>query len=592
MSSLNPPIFKVPTGGKFNKRAFKAALLSTLPGLGQWFNRRYDKAIAFFIVDVANLALISVLCGYQIPFTNIHPDTVIFHLHLWRIGSAPFVLIQFLMICYVFYSQCDAYIDAAASVDVKGSPDLGLSQMTCASYVLHLSSIFAICFCVLLNISHQCTPAEMPQIELSFELEEPANRLANQGATGIESSEDAAAHSKDAVKDEVKLSDRSAEMSASKQADSRIKPSTDESNTVASKQIDTPAEKQTPKETFSLGSALGKSKTTKTPSQETQTSSNISATSAEIKFNSNNSELVESEQPSTLKPKLIAQLPLNNTVASTMSTSQIQVEESSASSVSTVSQSSIETQTLPTKQNSPSMLGFMDSTLSSDADMRLLWSEMSSTISHYIADNPLQGSGTAVCSFTLAKDGRITNMQSLPANNEFAASLAQSLNKMPRLQPPAKQLGKMFFDVKASNDGSATFVSLEISSQASEISEESLSSFKYQTTLQAYLKGIKKEIYSSWKPPVKEGVKPVMVGFTVTTDGKLTKQHVVESSGDPKADAAALHAALSVSQWVQPPAGTAEDLDVCMVIQKCKNCDAELKQQSANVITRPVLLAK
>ncbi|MBX9722734.1 MAG: TonB family protein, partial [Candidatus Obscuribacterales bacterium] len=550
------------------------------------------KAIAFFIVDIANLALLSALCGYQIPFTNIHPDAVISHLNLWRAGSAPFALIQFMMICYVLYSQYDAYRDAAASIDVKASPDLGLSQMTCASYVLHLGSIFAICFFVLLNITHQCKPAEMPQIQLSFELEEPTNRLENQGKTGIESSEDAKAHSKDAPKDEVKPSDRSAEMSASKQADSRIKPSADETNAVASKQIDTPAEKQTPKETFSLGSAIEKSKATYKPSEETQASTNIAATSSEDTINSNNVELVESEQPSTLKPKLIAQLPLSNTVASSMSASQNQVEESSASSVSTVTQSSIETQTLPTKQNSPSMLGFMDSTLSNDADMRLLWSEMSSTISHYVADNPLQGSGTAVCSFTLAKDGRITNMQTLPANNEFASSLAQSLNKMPRLQPPAKQLGKMFFDVKASNDGSATFVSLEISSQASEISEESLSSFKYQTTLQAYLKGIKKQIYSSWKPPVKEGVKPVMVGFTVTTDGKLTKQHVVESSGDPKADAAALHAALSVSQWVQPPAGTSEDLDVCMVIQKCKNCDAELKQQGANAATGPALLAK
>jgi hypothetical protein len=43
-------------------------------------------------------------------------------------------------------------------------------------------------------------------------------------------------------------------------------------------------------------------------------------------------------------------------------------------------------------------------------------------------------------------------------------------------------------------------------------------------------------------------------------------------------DKAALNAALSVTKWSQPPAGTAEDLDVCMVVQKCKTCEAEAAQ--------------
>jgi TonB family protein len=165
---------------------------------------------------------------------------------------------------------------------------------------------------------------------------------------------------------------------------------------------------------------------------------------------------------------------------------------------------------------------------------------------------------------------------------ELDESLVKSLQSMPSVVPPAKQFSKLYFQVKASNLKTGTVVALEINSEPSAISSETLSDFKYQVNLQTYLKGVKKAIYTAWKPPVQEGVKPVMVGFKVSTDGAVSDQHIVESSGDPKMDRAALNAALSVTQWSQPPAGTSEDLDVCMVLQKCKNCDEELKANQSN----------
>jgi TonB family protein len=227
------------------------------------------------------------------------------------------------------------------------------------------------------------------------------------------------------------------------------------------------------------------------------------------------------------------------------------------------------------KPSGPSMLGFMDASLSADPDMRQVWSEMSSNISRRIKEQPLVGQGTVTSTFVLNQNGHATNVETSPEPNELATSLRQTLDSLPSVLPPSKQLDKIFFQVKASNEANGTFVSLEINSQPNAITPDSLRDFKYQVTLQSYLKGIKKAIYSSWKPPVQEGVKPVMIGFKVSADGSVTDQRIVQSSGDPQLDKAALSAGRSVTKWSQPPAGTMDDLDICMVLQKCKACEAE-----------------
>ena len=230
--------------------------------------------------------------------------------------------------------------------------------------------------------------------------------------------------------------------------------------------------------------------------------------------------------------------------------------------------------TTDSKQTGPSILGFMDASLSADPDMRQVWSEMSGNISRKIKEQPLVGQGTVISTFVLNENGYPTNVAMSQEPSQLSASLKQTLANLPSVLPPVQQRNKVFFQVKASNETNGTFVSLEINSQATPITPDSLRDFKYQVTLQSYLKGIKKAIYSSWKPPVQDGIKPVMIGFKVNTDGTVSDQRIVQSSGDPRLDKAALNAGRSVTKWAQPPAGTMDDLDICMVLQKCKACEA------------------
>lgn len=224
---------------------------------------------------------------------------------------------------------------------------------------------------------------------------------------------------------------------------------------------------------------------------------------------------------------------------------------------------------------SPSMLGFMDAKFTEDDAMRAFWAEYSGNLSRYIKAHPLQGDGMVVSSFTLDAQGRPQQLEFSPENPQLIRSLSAVLKAEDVIvAPPVAQLSEIHVQVKAAKVHGNTFVSLEINSQYSPPNRKSLNDFRYQTNLQAYLKTIKKAVYSSWKPPVQEGVKPVMVGFKVSTSGKVFEQHIVQSSGDPAADRAALYAAHSVSKWSQPPAGTSEDLDVCLVLQKCKECNS------------------
>ncbi len=675
------------------QKALKIALLSTIPGLGQLFNRRLDKALAFFLVNLANIAFLSCLAGAKLPFIDC--NTLQFmhfmdNLQSWRPGTVPFLIIQLLLASYVFYSQFDAYKDALLAGGAEKKPELSLSHTTCGSYLLHMAGIFLISILILFKICPDFHPKEVNQITLSFELNEPEVQEEKakgiDGQPGIESKILEEAHLRDPRKDDIQPSSQSKEMTRSEEMQKDTKIAAREREQIASKQIISPESSQSPEEVSSKGASTEAKQSTKIENQQdklneddpaptpTKTVAQVTETTKkpanqlEESVNNNSNQEVA-------KPRLIAELPPSAAAASGIA---IKIDESNSrqssianasaasdpanrgsaiasatampsnalsfqsapqitfypppqqgitrigkyphsfSRVANVSVSPATTQravgqyndlpprpyaglTQPDlysynqnaavqsagsnsaeqsetgKQEGPSMLGFMDASLSDDAGMRAVWSEMSGNISRYIKANPLLGEGTTVTSFTLNSLGQPVAISSYPRNSQLSRSLQSVLKSMPQVQPPAEKLGSMYFQVKASNNSQGTFVSLELNSQPQAVSSESLSDFKYQTNLQAYLKGIKKEVYKAWKPPVQEGIKPVMVGFTVTTTGRISNQHIVQSSGDPKMDRAALNAALSVSEWSQPPAGTSEDMDVCMVLQKCKNCDGELK---------------
>ena len=622
---------------KYNRSALKVALLSIIPGLGQLFNRRRDKALAFFAVNLANAVFFAVLMGCRLPFLDYNSRYLPYFCNAWEPGSVPFTVLQGMLFTYIVYAQYDAYKDACAifAAETASSPaptfpfsasksELGLSETACGSYIVHLSAFLLVGLLIVLRVCPDIRPPEENQICLSFELNspEPGEQKAkgDEGKLGEESNVDESAHLKDRISESVKASSASAEMNAAEQESGDNKPAAEETETVASKEIIAPFSKQSPTESASNGAVVNAMQTTKTPVEEAKTNSSSPANIASINAEQSNRSASPNQQdnPSEqVKPnnsrlleasKKIAQLPpapINagflhtettpNTVelikipGSYLAVAQPQVGEAPISSSTTISGINIAAGVLSRNASAgtgtagdgtgsaPSMLGFMDSKLSSDPAMRLLWSQMSSNLSKTIKAQPLNGEGTAVVNFTVDQRGRISSLNTDSVATELDESLVKSLQSMPSVIPPAKQFSKLYFQVKASNLKTGTVVALEINSEASAISPETLSDFKYQVNLQSYLKGVKKAIYTSWKPPVQEGVKPVMVGFKVSTDGAVSDQHIVESSGDPKMDRAALNAALSVTQWSQPPAGTSEDLDVCMVLQKCKNCDEELK---------------
>lgn len=621
----------------FNQRACKAALFSTLPGMGQLFNRRLDKAIAFFIVDAVNVLLLAVLLGARLPnFT--YSDQWVHYVNQWRFGTAPFSVLLVMMLVYIAYSQFDAFRDARAS---EGRPaEITLSHFTCGSYVLHMSALFAIFFYMLATFTPENHP-DLTQITLTFELEQPKIEQPKEKSGPDSAAQETDAqdgpqsareldpadrsHSKDAPKeDTVSPGGASAELNSGKEAGREPKPAAEESDAVSSKKILSPDKKENPVEATSNGKSEKAQMVTNTPAQSTEIKKTKTAET---------SEPVQQTDPDlevAAKPRLIAQLPPRTASAASSAMPARTAEPapsltsiSSKPDISVVYDTPMATGANPGQPNSvpgvpgadqlayktdfmvgsgpsnvtagsdpgaataPSMLGFMDSAFSADPDMRLLWSEMSSNISRYVKQHPLEGTGIAVTSFSLNRAGRYSPMSSLPPESTLAKSLASTLLAIPRTSPSEKLDKNIFFQVKVFKENS-TFISLEISSSPVAVTPESLGDFKYQVNLQAYLKGIKKAVYSSWKPPVQEGLKPVMVGFKVTTDGIVCNQHIVQSSGDPRLDRAALNAALSVTKWAQPPAGTAEDLDVCMVIQKCHNCDGKEEKPSTSLNGEPV----
>lgn len=541
---------------KYNQHALRAASLSILPGLGQLYNRRLDKAIAFFLVDIANLALLASILGVQLPVHNYATDVLMGHLSTWRPGTFPFFLVQSMLLGYVFFSMYDAYKDALSnttsiSFRVLRGVLVSLSISTCVSYFLHMLAIFALGFTIILNVKPELAIEDHPQITLDFELVTPDDSLTLQNQkSGKESDTDNDAHGPEKPKNnEIQPSLKSAQMTASSETDSpSMNIAATESAALASQEI----KNDSPERAVEVKSDGAVPDTAETTPEKSETTKITDSPSTEIKF----------ESDSITKPKLIAQLPVLNPQVSPPNV------ETAASSDNKQS-------------NAPQMLGFIDSTISEDAGMRLLWSDLSSNIRKYVNENPLQGQGMAVASFMLDKNGTPVSLQSAP-QTELANSLTNALQKMPHVVPPKNKENQTYLQVKVSNESNGTFVSVEVNSRPSVASEESLNDFRYETDLQAYLQSIKKSVYASWRPPVQEGVKPVMIGFKVTTNGRVVNQHIVQSSGDPKLDRAALNAAQSVSNWTQPPAGTSEDLDVCMVLQKCKTCDNELSKKASS----------
>ena len=584
---------------KYNQRAIKAALLSTIPGLGQLFNRRIDKAIAFFLVDIANVAFIAVLLGYvKIPFSGLESTQFVNELANWRAGTVPFFVIQTMMLSYVLYSQFDAFRDAqAASLAPGQKPELSLSHTTCASYLVHMGAMSLLCLLILFKICPTFHPEDSPQITLTFELDTPTAAEQEkpqglEGKMGQESDHETDAHSKDKpVDDLVQAGTRAAEMSASRQNDRPdMKLAADETEAVASKQIVTTVAKQMPQEVSSHGASDDANKTSKVANDQVK-QQDASKTSPETQESAETNPVQEISE--LAKPKL-AQLPKIDDTSAQIDRTAVAtaipevgpfagLNPADPYSYNQSSPALIEKST-PTGQEGPSMLGFMDSELSNDESMRQLWSEMSGNISRYVKANPMKGEGLAMAQFRINRYGQPLNIQTA-GPTELTQSIVDTIRRMPTVMPSAGNENRMYFQLKTSHDAKATFISLEVNSQPSTVSEESLSDFKYQTDLQAYLKGIKKAVYSSWKPPVQEGIKPAMVGFKVSTSGRISNHHIVQSSGDPKMDRAALNAALSVSKWTQPPAGTNEDMDVCMVLQRCKNCEGEQKQAAAATVT-------
>lgn len=242
----------------------------------------------------------------------------------------------------------------------------------------------------------------------------------------------------------------------------------------------------------------------------------------------------------------------------------------------------------PVDSRTPSMLGFMDESLSSEPAMQHFWSEYSKVLSHAVRDRATDFSnGSTIASFAVDRNGQAQQINLTNPQSQISRELSQVLSslrtyqeKLPTL--PANHVGKTYMAVKLSTKNDKPFVSIEIQPNPISLNSESLEAFETETQLQAYLQDLKKVIYRSWTPRSKEGAKPVMVGFHIATNGKLSNHKVVQSSGDPETDKAALEAALAVTDWVAPPAGTEEDLDISMVIQNCTPCDETKSGQNAN----------
>jgi len=220
----------------FQQRPARAASLSLLPGLGQLYNRRLDKAFAFFIVDVANLAFLSVLLGGKLLF-NLNSEHWQSNLASWSYGTAPFFVIQTLLLTYIGYSVFDAYKDALLSEESGKKPELCLSHTTCASYILHLSALCAIFFVILFKITpHEMKP-EQPQISLTFDLQSPTGEKRQTGQMTQNLPESfSAARIKDLPKEnELNASSQSAELTAGQNKVLSLKDASQETQAISSK---------------------------------------------------------------------------------------------------------------------------------------------------------------------------------------------------------------------------------------------------------------------------------------------------------------------------------------------------------------------
>ncbi|MBX9689705.1 MAG: TonB family protein [Candidatus Obscuribacterales bacterium] len=540
---------------KNKQRALTAALLSIIPGLGQLYNKHFEKGFAFILADLLTALLFISLIDGAPPCC---PRSYYSWVYAWPVGSVPFMLLQTLTVAYIIFAQFDAYSDALKPTGKSPSPNFALCETACASYVLHLSAILALSALLLYRVIPECRPFEKPQIVLTFDLspEEDANESSgeNEGAKESEQATDGANHSRGFKWNENILSNPSGKFNSKNSKQSKSNEiASQETAAIASKKILNKQQEQNPQEMKSLGELSAASLINPEKIEATE----IESTNPEQMNESISSNLNLNESP-----RLIASLP--------------QIKIPSAESNKSTDNGS-ETQ----DNKAPAMLGFMDSELSEDPEMRYLWASMSSQLSSYIKENPLKGEGLAVCTFKCGSNGDISGLTAAPARSELADSLKTALNKMPRINSVNNRT--LYFQVKASNDN-GTFVSLEINSSAQKISSSTLSDFKHQVALQAYLKSFKKAVYNSWNPPVQEAVKPVMVGLKITSDGRIVDQHIVESSGDPRQDRAALNAALTLTRWAQPPEGTDEDVELCIVLKKCESCDEEKKAASINTL--------
>ena len=227
---------------------------------------------------------------------------------------------------------------------------------------------------------------------------------------------------------------------------------------------------------------------------------------------------------------------------------------------------------------SPAMLGFMDESLSADPAMQSFWADYSRTISHAVRDNPTALSkGSTIATFSVNRAGQAQKINTTDPqkslSKEFSKLLTDLQNgpdKLPTV--PQKYVGKVHLAVKVSTMEAKPFVSVEIQPHPIVPTEQSMKDFESETKLQAYLQDLKKLIYKSWNPPSKTGSKAAMVGFHIASNGVISQHKIVQSSGDPASDQAALDASLTVTEWVAPPAGTEEDLEISMVIQNCGTC--------------------
>src|SRR5579883_2154460 len=242
---------------KINSRALKIALLSTFPGLGQLFNGRRDKALAFFAANLATAIFFSALLSWRHSYINHSLGTYYYCLSglyaAWQPGTLPFTILEGLLLLYVLYAQYDAYKDACCSkrsglvAQFTPRASFCLYQSVSSSYIGHVSAFVFLAFFISCKITPEIRPLEDNQIYVDFELnssqynEEKSAKGSNVGNAGQESNINETAHLRDSIKDDIRASTSSAEIHASTQESVDNNPAAEETEAVASKEIVSPA---------------------------------------------------------------------------------------------------------------------------------------------------------------------------------------------------------------------------------------------------------------------------------------------------------------------------------------------------------------